>query len=415
MNEKKSTFKVLFYLKKKAERTDGKVPVMLRITVDGDIAQMSAKLFVTPDLWDITAGKVSGKSAEALSVNPMLEQIKARIVNHYNRILQEDDFVTAEKVKNGFLGIGVMNDTLMKDYADFNVEFEKMVKSGTRNSSTFTKYRSVFNHLTDFLKEKYNRTDIAYRELTENFINDFDSYLRDVKRLSHNTVWMYMMPLLHFTSEAWKNGIIKTDPFRNYDSSSKETDRTFLTEEELQKVATVELRLAQTQLVRDMYLFCCWTGLSHTDIRSLTFAEIQKSDFDGKYWIITRRNKSEVSSNIPLLDIPLQIIEKYRGMAKGNKVFPVPSDKSCNTQLRKIAIQCGIYKEFTFHSSRHTFATTVILNNGCSIEALSKMMGHKNITTTQIYAKITNEKVSRDIQNIAGNLQKLQGKLQAGA
>lgn len=415
MNEKKSTFKVLFYLKKKAERADGKVPVMLRITVDGEIAQMSAKLFVTPELWDLTAGKVSGKSAEAININLLLEQIKARIVNHYNRILQEDDFVTAEKVKNAFLGIGVMNNSLMKDFSDFNIEFEKMVKSGSRSPSTYTKYKSVYTHLSNFLKEKHNRTDIAYRELTENFVNDFDAYLRDIKRLSHNTVWMYMMPLLHFTSEAWKNGIIKTDPFRNYDSASKETDRIYLTEEELQKVATVELRLAQTQLVRDIYLFCCWTGLSHTDVCSLSFSEIQKSDFDGRYWIITRRNKSEVSSNIPLLDIPLKIIEKYKGLAKGNKVFPVPSDKSCNTQLLRIAVACGIQKEFTFHSSRHTFATTVILNNGGSIEALSKMMGHKNITTTQIYAKITNEKISRDIQNIAGNLSKLQEKLQAGA
>lgn len=353
MNEKKSTFKVLFYLKKKAERADGKVPVMLRITVDGEIAQMSAKLFVTPELWDLTAGKVSGKSAEAININLLLEQIKARIVNHYNRILQEDDFVTAEKVKNAFLGIGVMNNSLMKDFTDFNIEFEKMVKSGSRSPSTYIKYKSVYTHLSNFLKEKHNRTDIAYRELTENFVNDFDAYLRDIKRLSHNTVWMYMMPLLHFTSEAWKNGIIKTDPFRNYDSASKETDRIYLTEEELQKVATVELRLAQTQLVRDIYLFCCWTGLSHTDVCSLSFSEIQKSDFDGRYWIITRRNKSEVSSNIPLLDIPLKIIEKYKGLAKGSKVFPVPSDKSCNTQLLRIAVACGIQKEFTFHLASH--------------------------------------------------------------
>lgn len=417
MKAKRSTFKVLFYLKKKAERADGKVPVMIRITVDGEIAQLSAKLFVTPGLWDTAAGKVSGKSAEAVQTNPLLEQIKARIVQHYNRIMQEEDFATAEKVKNAFLGIGVMNRTLMKDYAEFNASFKIMVESGTRESSTLAKYQAVYKHLSNFLSIQKNRKDIAYKELTEQFIIDFDSYLRDIIGLSHNTVWLYTMPVLHFVREAWFNGIIKTNPFRKYEetSTSKETDRTFLTEEELTKVATVELRLAQTRLVRDMYIFCCWTGLSHTDLRSLTYAEIQKSDYDGRYWIITRRNKSEVSSNIPLLDIPLQLIEKYRGLAKGNKVFPVPSDSSCNTQLRKIALQCGIQKEFTFHSSRHTFATTVILSNGGTIESLSKMMGHKNITTTQIYAKITNEKISRDVEHIIGNLDNLQNKLSAGA
>lgn len=416
MKTRRSTFKVLFYLKKKAERADGKVPVMIRITVDGEIAQLSAKLFVTPDLWDMTAGKVSGKSAEAVQTNPLLDQIKSRIVQHYNCIMQEEDFATAEKVKNAFLGIGVMNRTLMKDYAEFNTSFKEMVDNGTRERSTLTKYRVVYNHLSDFLSIKKNRKDIAYKELTEQFIWEFDSYLRDVVGLSHNTVWMYTIPVLRFAREAWLNGLIKTNPFRKYEeaSNAKESDRTFLTEEELTKVATVELRLAQTRLVRDMYLFCCWTGLSHTDLRSLTYAEIQKSDYDGRYWIITRRNKSEVSSNIPLLDIPLQLIEKYKGLAKGNKVFPVPSDSSCNNQLRKIAIQCGIHKEFTFHSSRHTFATTVILSNGGTIESLAKMMGHKNISTTQIYAKITNEKISRDVQHIIGNLDNLQNKLRPG-
>lgn len=228
-----------------------------------------------------------------------------------------------------------MNRTLMKDYAEFNASFKDMVESGTRENSTLTKYRVVYNHLSNFLSIKKKRKDIAYKELTEQFILDFDSYLRDILGLSYNTVWMYTMPVLHFAREAWLNGIIKTNPFRKYEetSVSKESDRTFLTEEELTKVATAELRLAQTRLVRDMYLFCCYTGLSHTDLRSLTYAEIQKSDYDGRYWIITHRNNSEVSSNIPLLDIPLQLIEKYRGLPKAIKYFPYlpihPATTSC--------------------------------------------------------------------------------------
>ena len=162
-------------------------------------------------------------------------------------------------------------------------------------------------------------------------------------------------------------------------------------------------------LPKSNYLpLCCFTGLSYIDIKTLTHDKIQRMDFDGEEWIITRRTKTRVSSNVPLMEIAKELIERYRGLAGGDLVFPMPSNSVCNTHLKQIAKACGIHKEIGFHLSRHTFATTVYLCNGGTIEALSKILGHKHISTTQIYAEVTNRMVSSDFRAISGNLAAMQ-------
>ena len=267
MKTKRSTFKVLFYVKRTAARvSDGKAPVMARITIDGDIATFSAKLFVTPSLWNAEAGKVNGKSAEAVEINPQLEEIKARIDNHYYQILRADDFVTSEKVRNAFLGIGVMENCILKDFQTMNKEFGDMVEKKLRAKSTYNKYLTVYKHLEAFMWEKKKRTDMAYKELTKDFIDDFDSYLRNEKGLSANTLWIYTMPVLSLTDKAWRRGIIRTDPFSEYKLEMEETDRGYLTEEELQAVAHTVFVDKQTNLVRDMFLFGCFTFVALTNV-----------------------------------------------------------------------------------------------------------------------------------------------------
>lgn len=409
MKAKRSTFKVLFYLKRTAVRvSDGKVPVMVRITINGEPAPFSAKLFVTPSLWLTKAGKVKGRASEAEEINPQLDEIRTRINNHYYRILREDDFVTAEKVRNAFLGIGVMENCILKDFQNMNREFGEMVKKNLRSQSTYTKYLTVYKHLETFMWEKKKRTDMAYKELTKDFIDDFDSYLRNEKGLSANTLWIYTMPVLSLTDKAWRRGIIPTDPFSEYQLEMEETDRGYLTEEEIRTIANATFKSKQACLVRDMFLFGCFTGLSYIDIKTLTYDKIQRMDFDGEEWIITRRTKTRVSSNVPLMEIAKELIERYKGLAEDDFVFPMPSNGTCNNQLKKIAMACGINKEVSFHLSRHTFATTVYLCNGGTIEALSKILGHKHISTTQIYAVMTNKMVSSDFRSISANLAAMQ-------
>ena len=188
------------------------------------------------------------------------------------------------------------------------------------------------------------------------------------------------------------------DPFGEYSLEMQETDRGYLTEEELRTLANAVFVKKQTNLVRDMFLFGCFTGLSYIDIKTLTHDKIQRMDFDGEEWIITRRTKTRVSSNVPLMEIAKELIERYKGLAGGDFVFPMPSNGTCNKHLKQIAKACGISKEIGFHLSRHTFVPT----------ALSKILGHKHISTTQIYAEVTNKMVSSDFRAISGNLAAMQ-------
>ena len=379
METKRSTFATSFYIKRSAVRNrDGKAPIMVKISVDGDDRAVGTKLFVTPDLWE--NGKAKGKSAEANEINGQLKEVSARLTNHYH----------------------------LKDFGNMNREFGAMVEKGQRAKSTYNKYLAVYNHFKTFLWEKKKRTDMAYKELTKEIITDFDKYLRVEKGLSANTLWIYTMPLLSLTDKAWRRGIVRTDPFSEYSLEMQETDRGYLTEEELRTLANAVFVKKQTSLVRDMFLFGCFTGLSYIDIKTLTHDKIQRMDFDGEEWIITRRTKTRVSSNVPLMEIAKELIERYRGLAGGDLVFPMPSNSVCNTHLKQIAKACGIHKEIGFHLSRHTFATTVYLCNGGTIEALSKILGHKHISTTQIYAEVTNRMVSSDFRAISGNLAAMQ-------
>ncbi|MFJ1426340.1 phage integrase SAM-like domain and Arm DNA-binding domain-containing protein, partial [Capnocytophaga canimorsus] len=229
---KKINLQVLFYLKKNAPKKNGKVAIMGRITIDGKIAQFSTKLEIFPDKWDLKFGKVLGKSEEALSLNRKLEELKTRLVNQYDHLMKIDGFATAEKLKNSFLGIGTMDDSLLKVFENFNVDFEKMVQKGVRGKQTLAKYQNVYTHLSDFIGYKYHRKDMAFRELTADFIKNFDFYLRVDKGLTHNTIWIYMMPLCKMIDIALEKDLIHKNPFREYEITMQEKDRGYLLKEE---------------------------------------------------------------------------------------------------------------------------------------------------------------------------------------
>lgn len=399
----RSTFKVLFYLKKNAPKKNGFTPVMCRITVDGTICQFYSKVDIDPALWDMRSNRVSGRSTVALEANRHLDKVRVGINNKYKEIAERDNYVTAEKVKNAFLGLEMRHETLLKVYAQHNEDFAKQVGK-MRSQSTYEKYCTVYNHLAEFIKIRYRVSDIALKELTPAFITDFELFLRTDKNCSHNTVWIYMMPLRRMVTIAQRNGWIILDPFASYEIGPENVDRGYLTKDEIRLLLDATLKRKGRELVRDLYVFCCFTGLSFSDMKNLTKENIQTS-FDGNLWIMTRRQKTGVESNIMLLDIPKRIIDKYDGMSKDGKLLPVPSYTTCRETIREIIKECGIDKDLSWHASRHTMATEICLTNGMPIETLSKMLGHTNIRTTQIYAKITHEKESKDMAALAERLQ----------
>lgn len=402
----RSTFKVLFYLKKNAPKKNGYVPVMCRITIDGTIAQFSCKLDVNPDLWDTQSGRASGRTTEAKETNLFLDNIRVGVNTHYREIFDKDNYVTAEKVKNAYLGLGMKHETILKVFAQHNEDFEKQVGK-MKSKSTYQKYCTVYRHLQDFIRYRYKVSDMALKELTPAFIIDFELYLRTTQECTHNTVWVYMMPLRRMITIAQNNGWLNRDPFVDYSISPEDSDRGYLTKEEIKKLMNAPIIKKKHELVRDLFIFCCFTGLSFRDLKNLTTDNLQTS-FDGHEWIITKRQKTKVQSNIRLLDVALRIIEKYKGIAKDNRVFPVPSYANLRDNITLIVQACGIKKHVTWHMSRHTYATEICLTNGMPIETLSKTLGHKNISTTQIYAKITNEKVSHDMEALSHKLQDIE-------
>ena len=298
------------------------------------------------------------------------------------------------------------HETILKVFAQHNEDFEKQVGK-MKSKSTYQKYCTVYRHLQDFIRYRYKVSDIALKELTPAFIIDFELYLRTQQDCTHNTVWVYMMPLRRMITIAQNNGWLSRDPFVEDSISPEDSDRSYLTKEEIKKLMNAPITRKKHELVRDLFVFCCFTGLSFRDLKNLTTDNLQTS-FDGHEWIIIKRQKTKVQSNIRLLDVACKIIGKYKGIAKDNRVFPVPSYQNLRDNITLIVQAYGIKKHVTWHMSRHTYATEICLTNGMPIETLNKTLGHTNISSTQIYAKITNEKVSHDREALSHRLQNIE-------
>lgn len=380
----RSTFKVLFYLKRNAPKKNGLIPVMCRITVNGKISQFSCKLDVEEKTWNIELGRVSGRSTVAQETNRMLDKIRVGINKAYQDICDKDNYVTAEKVRNVFLGMGMNHETLLAVFRQHNEDYEKQVGK-IKSLRSYWKYCIVYKHLEEFIKQRYKVSDIALKELAPAFITDFELFLRTEKNHCNNTVWSYMMPFRSIIFMAINNGWVQRDPFYAYSITKEETKRGFLSKEEINLLIKGTFKKPSYTLIRDLFIFCTFTGLSWTDMANLTKENLQTS-FDGHLWIKTNRQKTGTESNIRLLDVAKHIIEKYDGMTDDNKLLPVPCYVNCKNSIKVIAKKCGIEKNVTWHMSRHTYATTVCLSNDVPIETLSKMLGHRSIRTTQIYA-----------------------------
>jgi Site-specific recombinase XerD len=388
----RSTFKVLFYVNGSKEK-NGIVPIMGRVTINGSVAQFSCKQSIHKDLWDVKGNRAKGKSKESRDINLALDNIKAQIIKHYQRISDREAFVTAEMVRNAYQGIGTEYETLLRAFDKENEAFAKRVGKD-RSLRTYQKYLTVRKYLGEFIKAHYKRNDIAMNELTEDFIRDYCLYLRNEVGLAQSSVWIYSIPLKHIVTTAHYNGKIARNPFAQYKVDPNHKERGFLTEAELQAFTTVELNNSDLELARDLFVFGCWTGISFIDIKNLTTENITM--LGGSLWIVSKRQKTGVPFQIKLMDIPMQIIKRYEPYRIGNNFFNIGSHDVINRRIKEVAKICGIEKRTSFHLSRHTFAV-LALNYGMPIESVSKILGHTNITTTQIYAKVTNTKLEHDI------------------
>jgi site-specific recombinase XerD len=399
---KRSTFAVLFYINKAKRKKNGTCPIMGRITIDTGIAQFSAKEEINPAVWDAKSGRATGKTREALSVNRALDKLEAEINAHYSRMVLEDGYVTAEDVKNAMNGIGRKATYLLELFREHNAEFKQRVGIN-RTRRTYNLYAGAYKQLAAFVRYKYDMEDIPLRSITHGFIDAFDCYMRVNKGLTATTVLNYVIPLQKIIRRAISQETLRRNPFEGYVPEKSMPKRRHLTIEEFQKLLDTPIPNKSIARTRDMFLFACFTGLSYVDLKRLSTKHII-TDPDGRMWIRIDRQKTKSECNIPLLEQAVQIMEKYKAERIDERIFIIRTPKFVRFSLYKVAAVCGLETHLTFHMARHTFGTQVCLSQGIPMETICKMMGHRSIKTTAIYSKITRQKISEDVKQLAGKI-----------
>jgi site-specific recombinase XerD len=387
-----------YYAKSTKANTSGQLPIYIRLTVDGKRMEFSSKKFIDATKWSAELSKMKGTSEEARSLNEYLNLMKSKIYDIQMELIHKNELLTLEVFKNKLIGIEERRRTLIPIFQDHNNKIKELVGKEYA-PGTLERYKTSLKHTIDFLEWKYKISDIEIDKINHAFITDYEFYLRSVRNCANNTAVKYIKNFSKIIKICLANNWIERNPFSNYKAKVREVERVYLSQEEIENIINKDFKTDRLSLVRDIFLFSCFTGLAYIDVKNLTKSHISLG-IDGEKWIFTHRQKTETASKIPILPITQMIIDKYEDnpeCCNQNKLLPILSNQKMNAYLKEIAGVCEIEKELTFHIARHTFATTVTLTNGVPIESVSKMLGHKNLRTTQHYAKVLDKKVSEDM------------------
>jgi site-specific recombinase XerD len=400
-----STFSVRFYLHLEKTKADGTAPIYARITVNGKRARISLKRWIHPRSWNNERGYAKGTTEQARALNAYVDTHRAKIWEAYQALVAEGRPVSADRVKNVFAGNDGQTRTLVEVFQYHNQQIRDLVGQ-TYAKGTLSRYETTLAHVREFMKHKYKVSDISLTELDYHFISAYDHFLRTVRGCANNSAVKYIRNLRKIVNLALRSGWIDRDPFVRYRASVKEVKRGYLTQEELQAIESKEITNRRLAAVKDVFVFSCYTGLAYVDVANLSAQHLVKG-IDGNDWIIIDRTKTGTPSRIPLLPPAEAVLTKYKDdpvCATRGKLLPVGSNQRMNAYLKEIGAICGIEKNLTFHLARHTFATTVTLTNGVPIESVSAILGHRSIRTTQIYAKVIDQKISRDMNALRSKL-----------
>ncbi|WP_395050254.1 site-specific integrase [Flavobacterium sp.] len=402
----KNTFGVQFIIRVNKIK-DGKVPIYVRITVDSQRVEMSLKRWIQPIEWNAAKGLARGSRKEITALNTYLEQIRARLVECYQEIQLKKKLITAKGIKSLFLGEDDKQFTLTKLVTYHNETMKTVLAVGTlKNYSTTEKY------ILEFLKTKKGTSDIYLSEINYQFVIDFEMFLRNHKPVDHqkpmqnNGVMKHLERLRKMLTLAIKMELMIKDPFSKYALRFDKVERECLTESELSAIENKKFSIERLDITKDLFVFSCYTGLAYIDVMKLNVDKVNIG-IDGQYWITTKREKTKNPVRVPILPKAWEIIQKYQDHPKViayGTLLPHLSNQKLNGYLKEVADLCSIKKNITFHLARHTFATTITLLNGVPIETVSKMLGHTKISTTQIYAKVVEQKVSQDMMKLQEKL-----------
>ena len=388
----------LHFLPKLNQEKNGLAPLYVRITVNKKRVYLSLKRKVEATKWDTSQSKVKGHSADARQINDYINQVNRRLLEVHKQLEDEQRVITAQAIKARYLGV----DDTFKKLSDILTYHEDKMKTILK-PGTLKNYKTTSKYLKKFLKTKMKTDDVFLKHINYSFITEFEHFLRTFKCKTHsptpsnNGVMKHLERLKKLMNLAQKLEWVAKDPFAKFSLKFTKVEREFLDEIEVQElIKFTSHRTALTQ-TRDVFIFACYTGLSWIDVKNLSQDHIVRG-IDGSKWIYTAREKTDTPVKIPLLPIPEKLITKYADkMAHSELLLPVYSNQKTNKYLKEIAVELGIKKTLTFHVARHTFATTVTLSNGVPIETVSKLLGHTKLSTTQIYARVLEHKVSADM------------------
>lgn len=395
--KRRSTFAILFYINRTKIRKDGLCQLLCKVSIDAEVAQIGTKIAVDPAIWNPTTGRADGRSRNANEVNRAINTLTEEIKAHYKRINLSLGFVTAELVKNAVKGIGQKPLTLLALFREHNEEFEKRIGID-RTKETYESYVRSYNHLREFVQQKCGLEDITLRSLDREFYDAFDLFLRTDCRLQQKSVHEHLYRLKKMTVRAVNQGTLRRDPYCNLHPELPKRKSRHLKLDELKRLLAEQVANPELRRARDWFVFSTFTGLAYADLKQLSEKHITK-DKEGVRWIHIHRQKTGTESVVRLLDVPLRIIEKYRAERTDNRLLPICSYKKLQKLMSRLGEVYGI-ENLTFHRARHNFGTHITLSLGVPIETVSRMMGHRRLMTTQIYAHVTDKKVDEDTKQL---------------
>ena len=391
--------KIKMIVHKGKPNKSGRVPILMQLTIGQQTCHISTKQNILPEKWG--DGKPIGHTREDQAITAVLEEIRTKAYNKFLQLQGQNINVTPERLKQALLGKDqVQPRGYVEIFDQWLVEYSKMVGI-TTSKRTLDKYILVRNRLQDYIASQLGVKDISLEEVTPKFLSNFDNYLRVEYNMANNHAMKIRQKLRTIYKVAIDNGWVSKNPFSTVKIHFDPVERDVLTKSELTALIQTDMIFDRLEKIRDVFVFACFTGLAHCDVAGLTKENII-TDEAGQVWLKTHRQKTSEVVDIPLLEIPQLIIKKYQGMKELNgKLLPTLTNSCSNLYLKEVAVRCGINKTLTFHMARHTFATTVTLSNGVPIESVAKMLGHRNIRTTQIYAKVIKDKLAEDMNNLA--------------
>lgn len=405
------SFGLLFYLKKPKSYLNGVKPIYLRITVDTIPKEISTGRQCDPERWNSKAGRVSGTREDAKSINAYLDTLQNKVYEVRRQLIDKGEAITADSLRDAIKGTERRLKTILTIFQEHNEQMKNLVGKDFA-SGTLERYRTSLAHTREYIQWKYGVNDLDIRKLDYDFVCQYEFWLKTYRNCSHNTAIKYIANFRKIIKRCLRSGWLEKDPFIGFKMTKKEVVPEYLTEHELATIAAKRFVSDRIRQVRDIFLFCCYTGLAFADVKKLKSSEIGVG-IDGGKWIFTTRQKTKTLSKIPLLQAPLMIIEAYKdhpGCINSGIALPVLSNQKYNAYLKEIADICQINKKLTTHTARHTFATTVTLSNGVPIESVSKMLGHKNLKTTQHYAKVVDHKISEDMKALKAKMKTRDGR-----